>query len=82
MTTDYADRRTVCISDPHWMALKLIADLNYTSISAVLRHAAELYVERYGLTFQDGQLTINPLVWPTEILQGDQREISEGDQII
>jgi hypothetical protein len=76
----FATRRTVRIPHQHWMALQLIADLSRTSISDVLRTASERHVERYGLTFTtSGELTINPLLWPTEIVK--KVEISSGDQI-
>lgn len=77
------ERRTVQISDAHWMGLQLVADVNHTSISAILRKASELYMERYGLAIVDGELTINQRLWPTEVIEKRQRssnEISGGDQ--
>jgi hypothetical protein len=76
----YADRRSVAIPDPLWQALQLVADLRRVSISQVLREAAEQHVERYGLVMRGHELMINPLLWPTEVVEGKQTEIFQGDR--
>jgi hypothetical protein len=86
--------RNVLIPEPHWQALRLVAEIGHQSISAVVRVAVERHIERYGLVIETGgELAINRQLWPTEvisrngisqaeILPGDQEtEICEGDQI-
>jgi hypothetical protein len=71
----YADRRGVCINDALWQALLMVSEVTHTSISEELRKAAVAHVERYGLTIKDGEVILNPMLWPTppaEICEGDR----------
>lgn len=80
------DSRTVCIPLPVWQGLEMVAKLSHTSISEELRRGAVARLERYGLSIVDGELSINPLLWPTpEIQRGGEiqggGEIQQGGEI-
>lgn len=68
--SDPRENRSVCIPQPMWEGLAMIAQLGNTSISEVLRRAGMTQLERHGLSIVDGELTINPLLWPTKIHRG------------
>lgn len=66
-SSEPAPTRNVCIGNPLWEGLAMVARLNHTSMSEELRRAGLAHLERYGLSLVDGELTINPLLWPAEV---------------
>lgn len=64
------NQRSVWIGEAEYAGVKLIAQIYQQSIAAVIRDAINDKLMRHGLSVVDGEITLNPAVWPAEIREG------------
>ncbi len=60
---EYMKTRGVGVPEGLWAALKMVADLKRTSVSAELRDAATAHIARYGLTVTKGEVVHTIDAW-------------------
>lgn len=76
-----SSRRGLWIPDPEWKGLRLIAQLNHTSVASVVRDAIRDKLTRHSLAVVDGELVLNPAVWPANFHRNPgRRRRSNGEE--